>query len=250
MELTEFKHIEASIEVVATVEDLGVAIPGSLHLVSEEELIALKPIDANEVLRRIPGIHLRADSGPVAMRMNLGMRGLNPDRSRKVLVPEDGIPIALTPYGEPDMYNSPPIERMSRVKALKGGGQILHGPQAVGGVVNFVTADPPAKFHGEFDLEGGQRGVLVGEGSPGGSYRDQSIGWIANYLHKQGDGWRRFDYDIEDLQTQFTFKPNGHHTLALEAGISDEISNSTQSRPDDPDVRAESEPVSGNSRFT
>ncbi len=227
VELTEFKRNEASIEVVATVEDLRVAIPGSLHIVSKEELIASKPIDANEVLRRVPGINLREDSGPVAMRLNIGMRGLNPNRSRKVLMLEDGIPIALAPYGEPDMYYSPPIERMSRIEVLKGSGQILHGPQTVGGVVNFVTADPPSKFHGEFDLEGGQRGVFVGEGSLGGSNRDQSIGWVANYLHKQGDGWRRFYYDIEDVQTKFTFKPNDRHTLALKAGIYDEISNST-----------------------
>ena len=46
---------------------------------------------------------MREDSGPVGMRLNIGIRGLNPDRSRKVLMLEDGIPIALAPYGEPEM---------------------------------------------------------------------------------------------------------------------------------------------------
>ena len=227
IELTELKRNAATIEVVATMEDLRTAIPGSLHIVSKADLLAAKPIDANEVLRRVPGINLREDSGPVAMRLNIGMRGLNPNRSRKVLILEDGIPIALAPYGEPDMYYSPPIERMSRVEVLKGSGQIAHGPQTVGGVVNFVTPDPPSKFHGEIDAEGGQRGLFVGEASLGASNRDQSIGWITNYLHKQGDGWRSFFYDIEDLQTKFNFRPSERHTLAVKLGLYDEISNST-----------------------
>ena len=227
VELNELRRNAASIEVVATAEDLRTSIPGSLHIVSKEDLEAAKPLDANEVLRRVPGINLREDSGPVAMRLNIGMRGLNPNRSRKVLILEDGIPIALAPYGEPDMYYSPPIERMSRVEVLKGSGQIVHGPQTVGGVVNFVTPDPPSRFHGEVDVEGGQREVFVGEASLGASTRDQAIGWITSYLHKQGDGWRGFYYDIEDAQAKFSFRPSQRHTLGVKAGIYDEISNST-----------------------
>ena len=227
VQVTEIKRNRASLEVVASVEDLRTTIPGSLHLIGKEDLVASKPIDANEVLRRVPGVVVREDSGPVAMRLNIGMRGLNPNRSRKVLMLEDGIPIALAPYGEPDMYYSPPIERMSRVEILKGSGQIVHGPQTVGGLVNFVTPEPPSKFHGELDLEGGQRGLFVGQASLGGSNRDQSLGWIANYLHKQGDGWRQFYYDIEDAQTKFSLQPNERHSIALKAGLYDETSNST-----------------------
>ena len=227
VEVTQIKRNRASLEVVSSQEDLRAMIPGSLHLISKEELIASKPIDSNEVLRRVPGVNLREDSGPAAMRLNIGIRGLNPNRSRKVLMLEDGIPIALAPYGEPDMYYSPPIERMSRVEILKGSGQIAHGPQTVGGLVNFVTPEPPSKFHSELDLEGGQRGLVVGQASMGGSNQNQSFGWIANYLHKQGDGWRQFFYDIEDVQTKFSIRPNDRHAIALKAGLYDEVSNST-----------------------
>ena len=158
--LTKLKRHATSIEVVARSEDLRTEIPGSMHLILEDELEISKPLDANEVLRRAPGVTVREDSGPMAMRLNVGIRGLNPDRSRKVLMLEDGIPIALAPYGEPEMYYSPPVERMRRVEILKGSGQIVHGPQTVGGVVNFVTPDPPSKLHGDFDIEGGGRGPV------------------------------------------------------------------------------------------
>lgn len=225
--LAGLKSTETSIEVIATVQSLRTATPGSLQVLSRQDLVASKPVDANEVLRRVSGIHVREDSGPVAMRLNVGIRGLNPNRSRKVLMLEDGVPIALAPYGEPDMYYSPPIERMSRVEILKGSGQIAHGPQTVGGVINFVTPDPPSKFHGELDLEGGQREMFVGQASVGSSSRDQSIGWIVNYLHKQGDGWREFFFDIEDFQFKLNLRPGDRHSLALKAGLYDEISNST-----------------------
>ena len=227
VQITQLKRSRATIEVVSTAATLRTATPGSLHVIGKEELIAARPIGANEVLRRVPGVTLREDSGPVAMRLNIGMRGLNPNRSRKVLMLEDGIPIALAPYGEPDMYYSPPIERMARIEVLKGSGQIANGPQTIGGVVNFVTPNPPSTFHGELDFEGGQRGVFVGHASIGGSNRDQTIGWITSYLHKQGDGWRQFYYDIEDAQTKFNLTPGQRHTLALKGGVYDEISNST-----------------------
>lgn len=227
LQLRALKSNNTTINVIATTEELRAIIPGSLHVISKQDLLSAKPLDANEVLRRVPGVNLREDSGPVAMRLNIGMRGLNPNRSRKVLMLEDGIPIALAPYGEPDMYYSPPIERMSRVEVLKGSGQIVHGPQTVGGVVNFVTPPAPSKFHGEFDLEGGQRGLFVGQGSVGSSNRNGTVGWIANYLHKQGDGWRQFYYDIEDAQLKVDVRPGDRHQISLKAGIYDELSNST-----------------------
>jgi Fe(3+) dicitrate transport protein len=216
-----------SIEVIGESSITLQEIPGSAFLVSKEELQRTRPIDANEALRKVPGVTLREDSGPVGMRLNVGIRGLNPDRSRKVLMLEDGIPIALAPYGEPEMYYSPPIDRMRRVEVLKGSGQIAHGPQTIGGVVNFVTPDPPAKTHVELDLEGGQNKFFSGRGSVGGSNEDQSVGWLLGYLRKQGDGWRDFYFNINDALAKFTLKPNQKNTFGIKAGFYDERSNST-----------------------
>ena len=216
-----------SIEVLGKAQELIREIPGSVFLVSQEELRESHPIDANEVLRRVPGVNLREDSGPVAMRLNVGIRGLNPDRSRQLLVLEDGLPISLAPYGEPEMYSSPPIDRMRGVEILKGSGQILYGPQTIGGVLNFVTPDPPPTTRGSLDLETGQRGFFKGQTTVGGSTRDQTAGWLLNYLRKQGDGFREFFFDINDAQSKFTIRPRETHQLGFKLGVYDENSNST-----------------------
>ena len=227
LQFTSVRRSETSIEVIGESGDLLAEIPGSVYMIQKEELSNSMPIDANEVLRRVPGVNLREDSGPVGMRLNIGIRGLNPDRSRKVLMLEDGIPISLAPYGEPEMYYSPPIDRIRRVEVLKGSGQIVHGPQTVGGVVNFVTPDPPSSTHGRLDIESGQRGFFVGQGSVGGSSRDETTGWFLNFLRKQGNGFRNFNFDINDLQAKFILKPIEHHSFSLKLGFYDETSNST-----------------------
>ncbi len=221
------RTVSSRVEVVARAEEVVAEIPGSTFVVCKEELQTSRPMDANEVMRRIPGVTLREDSGPVAMRLNVAMRGLNPDRSRKVLMLEDGLPVALAPYGEPEMYYSPPIDRMERIEVLKGSGQIAYGPQTVGGVINFVTPEPPQRFGGDLDLESGQRGFFTGRAQVGGSTKGQKVGWLASYLHKQGDGWRQFVFDIDDVQTKLTWKPDDRQTLALKLGAYDERSNST-----------------------
>ena len=230
----QFTQVRTQTTTIEVIGESGIAlqeIPGSVHLISKEELLYSHPVDANEVLRRVPGINVREDSGPMAMRLNVGLRGLNPDRSRKVLMLEDGIPISLAPYGEPEMYYSPPIDRIRRVEVLKGSGQIAHGPQTVGGVINFVTPDPPPKTHGDIDIKGGQRGFFSGQASIGGSNEDQSAGWFVNYLRKQGgeggDGWRDFFFNIDDVLGKFTLKPNDKHTFGVKGGGYDERSNST-----------------------
>lgn len=221
------RTVTTSIEVLGRAQELLEEIPGSAFLISRAELEERRPIDANEVLRSVPGVNLREDSGPVGMRLNVGLRGLNPDRSRQILILEDGIPIALAPYGEPEMYYSPPIDRMRGVEVLKGSGQILYGPQTIGGVVNFLTPDPPPTTRGSLDLEGGQRGFFTGQASAGGSTRDQDAGWLLNYLRKEGEGFRKFFFDINDVQSKFTIKPSEQHQLGLKLGIYDERSNST-----------------------
>ena len=243
----QLRHLSSTIEVIGRTEELLTEIPGSVFAISKEELVESKPMDANEVLRRVPGVNLREDSGPVAMRLNVGMRGLNPDRSRKVLMLEDGLPISLAPYGEPEMYYSPPIDRMERIEVLKGSGQIAYGPQTIGGVVNFVTPDPPSRFHGEIDVEGGQRGIFFGRALVGDSTRDGSAGWVVNYLHKQGDGWRRFFFDIDDFNGKIMLRPNDRNTLTFKGGAYEERSNSTYLGLTQPmfDADPNQNPVSG-----
>ncbi|MGI8409650.1 MAG: TonB-dependent receptor plug domain-containing protein, partial [Pyrinomonadaceae bacterium] len=223
-----FKEVRGSVnqvDVIGTDRDAIAEIPGSVAVITREELRASHPMDANEVLRRVTGVHVREDSGPVALRLNVGIRGLNPDRSRQILVLEDGIPLALAPYGEPELYYSPPIDRMRRVEILKGSGSILYGPQTVGGVINFVTPDPPQTPQGAFEIIGGQRDFLTVRGNYGGTIG--KFGGYASFLRKQGNGFRSFYFNVTDFTGKATYALTDRQTLAAKLTLYDEGSNST-----------------------
>ena len=110
------------------------AIPGSASTIGKGELKALQPLTLGEALRNAAGANVVSEEG-MGLRLNIGLRGQDPLRSRRVLMLEDGVPIGMAPYGEPDLYYSPPIERISRMEIVKGSGSILWGPQTIGGVV-------------------------------------------------------------------------------------------------------------------
>lgn len=222
---TEIRRSINQVDVIGTDRDAIAEIPGSVAVISANELRASIPLDANEVLRRVTGVHIREDSGPVGLRLNVGIRGLNPDRSRQILVLEDGIPLSLAPYGEPELYYSPPIDRMQRVEILKGSGSILYGPQTVGGVVNFVTPDPPERPTGTFQLTGGERDYLNLLTSYGGKIG--KFGGYGSLLRKQGKGFRSFDFGVTDFTGKFNYTVNDRHILGGKISLYDEKSNST-----------------------
>jgi Fe(3+) dicitrate transport protein len=216
---------QTQVDVVGEAVSLLRQIPGSVDLISREAIAASHSVDANELLRRVPGVTTRQDSGPVGMRLNVGIRGLNPDRSRQVLVLEDGLPIALAPYGEPEMYYSPPIERMQRVEIVKGSGSILYGPQTVGGVLNFVTPDPPARPRAMLSLTGGSDELLIGHGTFGTTAG--RVGVFAGGLRKQGDGFRQLRFDLTDVTAKATVGLGAAQSVGLKVQAYDEASNST-----------------------
>jgi Fe(3+) dicitrate transport protein len=159
------------------------------------------------------------------MRANIGIRGLNPDRSSKVLVLEDGIPVALNPYGEPQLYYTPTIDRMKSIEILKGSGQILFGPQTIGGVINYITADPPKSSQGMVKLRGGQGGFFSGLFAYGNTYGNTGV--QVNYLRKQADKIGSTSFTINDLSGKINFQINSKSKIGLKLGFYDEISNST-----------------------
>ena len=88
---------EHDVRIVGNKADSLQKVPGSGTVITEEQLRRQQPVDTAEVLRRVPGVQVRQEySG--GSRLDISIRGLESGRSRRVLLLEDGIPIALNPY--------------------------------------------------------------------------------------------------------------------------------------------------------
>lgn len=213
----------ASVTVVGGTVDALARIPGAASAIGARQLRAQQPMSANDVLRTIPGVNIQEEEG-AGLRANIGIRGLDPDRSRSVLVLEDGIPVALAPYGEPEMYYSPPIDRMARVEVIKGSGSILFGPQTIGGVVNYVTAEPTAGPSGGVEARGGSSGQRLAKVHLGGS-RGAARGLVAAF-ERRAEDLNGLSYDIRDVTAKAGVR-TAFGDVSAKVSLYDEGSNAT-----------------------
>lgn len=202
-------------------------VPGSAATIEQEDLIRARVFTVNEALRQAPGVYPRDEEG-LGLRPNIGIRGLNPTRSTKVLLLEDGLPLAYAPYGDSASYYHPPIRRFERIEVLKGASQIRFGPGTIGGVINYVT--PPA-----FTEPGGS--VLVAGGNRG--YREVDVtagaglfgfGTLLHANFTQSDSSRDNQaLEISDIYLKVEREFGEDHSISLRLSRSTEDSQVTYS---------------------
>jgi Fe(3+) dicitrate transport protein len=171
-------------------------LPGSAAVLDARTLERSRVLSANEALRKLPGLTVRDEEG-FGLRPNIGIRGLNPTRSTKVTLLEDGIPLAYAPYGDNASYYHPPIERFESVELMKGASQVLFGPQTVGGLVNYITPTPPLRPSGVLSAAGGSRDLSTSRVRLGG-YRA-----LVDWSRRDGRGAREnLSSDLDDVNVK------------------------------------------------
>ncbi len=188
-------------------------LPGSYSVLTQAQIEARAPFSIVETIREIPGLHVVAED-VAGTHLNIGMRGLNPRRSSRTLLLEDGAPtVFFAPYADPSSHYSTPLERVERVEVLKGSGQILYGPQTMGGMINFVTRPVPTRgATGSVKVSVGQQAYQdahfnLGTGTENG-------GVMLDVLKKRGDGIRaEHRFDIQDVALKAQFKINNEQRL-------------------------------------
>lgn len=202
-------------------------VPGSFALLSRDVLEGSHVFSTSEALRKVPGVTVRDEEG-LGLRPNIGMRGLNPTRSSKVLLLEDGVPVAFAPYGDNASYYHPPIERFDRVEVLKGSSQIVQGPVTLGGVVNYITPEAPAEPSGTVAVSGGNRAYLNLVGSVGATVGRTGV--FAQAVQKKGDGARdNVHSDLTDAMLKVSRSLSSTRHLTLKGSFYKEDSQVTYS---------------------
>ncbi len=203
------------------------SIPGSAEVLSGEVLTESRVFTVNEAMRKVPGVFARDEEG-LGLRPNLGIRGLNPTRSSKVLLLEDGIPIAYAPYGDNASYYHPPVERFERIEILKGSGQIAYGPHTVGAVINYITPAVPDQLEGRLVASFGNRNFADVHGQVGDRFGD--TGFIAHGTYKETDGAREnMHFEVGDVNLKVVHEFSERQAMTFRASYYDESSQVTYS---------------------
>lgn len=110
-----------SLEIIGQVPSQLENIPGSGFVIDKTTLDRQGPLSTKDAMRTVPGVHI-VDEDVLGRRYNLGIRGLDPRRSARTQLLEDGAPIQLAPYGDPSNHYIPTNKRIDRIEVLKGSG--------------------------------------------------------------------------------------------------------------------------------
>jgi len=211
-------------------------IPGSFEVIDKATLEASRPLNFTEALRKVSGVYVRDDEG-FGARPHISIRGTNPTRATKVLLLEDGIPLTYAPYGDNASYYHPPIDRYEGIEVLKGSGQILYGPVTVGGVINYLTPNPPLKPAGSVTFLGGNRDYLNLHANYGWTWKKTGV--LLDFLRKQGDGARENVHTgLNDANFKVITSLGSRHALTLRGNYYNEKSNVTYSGRREDEFRA------------
>lgn len=205
------------LEVRGILPDRLDSVPGSYDLIDEKALMERRPFSIQEALNNVPGVNVVGEN-TFGLGVNIGIRGLNPRRTSRTLLMEDGMPIFLAPYGDPAAHYTTPLERVQRIEVVKGSGQILYGPQTVGGMINFVTRPVPTdgQVHGNVQATLGNHDFSSLYGTIGAG--DERGGLMIDALHKKGDGIRKHhDFEIQEYTAKGQLNLSDRHTLIAKA---------------------------------
>lgn len=150
-----------------------------------------------------------ASNGPATARPVI--RGLGGDR---ILILEDGGRIGDLSFASPDHAVAIEAVTATEVEVLRGPAALLHGSNALGGIVNVIREEIPTetghRTHGSLILQG----QSVNTGLAGGGYVTGSRGPIALRFEASGR-------TADDLYTPLGELENtGIETLNLSAGLS------------------------------
>ena len=184
------------INVIGNDEQAISKLPGSVAVIEKEALALKQPLSTQDALKAVPGIVIREEEG-YGFIPNIGMRGLNPNRSQKLLVLEDGVPVAPGLFLANESYYSPRIERMQSIEVLKGAAGLRYGPTTIGGVINYKTKDPQEGV--KITSKTGSHGYgLLGIDAGGISDSADTIAGISA-ITSRGDGFRHNGFDMTDV---------------------------------------------------
>lgn len=219
--------------------------PGSAHVIGKKQLERSEYDDPGAVLQQVPGVYVRIEDG-IGLRPNIGIRGANPDRSKKLTLMEDGILFGPAPYSAPAAYYFPLVTRMSAVRVIKGPSAIAYGPQTVGGAIDFVSRPIPTRSSGALDLAVGEYGYTKADGWFGSS--NEQVGFLVSGVNLHNEGFKELPNGADtgstrnDWLAKFSYVLDPHaqrqNRFTLKVAYADEISNETYLGLTDADLRA------------
>ena len=191
---------------------------GARTVVNQDDIEDSGALDIGDVLRSVPGVQATDNSGTAgsAISLNIGVRGLTGRYSPRSTILLDGIPLAVAPYGQPQLSFAPvSLNNIESIDVVRGGGAVRYGPQNVGGIINFRSRSiPDGALSGDVSVrynDYSETGHNTQYSAFLGGTLENGLGLALMYSGMDGGGWRTASNDkLNDVALKFRYPLNAH----------------------------------------
>lgn len=167
----------------------------AIYAGKKSEVVLLDQLTANlaanaprQIYSQVVGLNIY-ENGDAGLQLNIGGRGLDPNRSANFNIRQNNYDISADVLGYPESYYTPPAEALNEIQVVRGAASLQYGTQ-FGGLINFKLRQPVTDKKVEFISRqtAGSFGLLTSFNSLSGTVGKLSYYTYFNY--KEGDGWR------------------------------------------------------------
>ncbi|MBO6585458.1 MAG: TonB-dependent receptor [Gracilimonas sp.] len=167
----------------------------SIYAGKKNEVISLDQMVANtsannarQIYGQISGLNI-FESNDAGLQLNIGGRGLDPNRSSNFNIRQNGYDISADVLGYPESYYTPPAEGLAEIQVIRGAASLQYGTQ-FGGLVNFKMKKPADDKRVEVTSRQsvGSNALFTSFNSVSGT--SGKVGYYGYYNYKNGDGFR------------------------------------------------------------
>ena len=119
----------------------------AIYAGKKSEVVLLDGITGNlaannprQIYGQVVGLNIY-DNGDAGLQLNIGGRGLDPNRTANFNTRQNGYDISADVLGYPESYYTPPAEALEEIQVVRGAASLQYGTQ-FGGLVNFKFKRP------------------------------------------------------------------------------------------------------------
>ncbi|AUC15057.1 TonB-dependent receptor [Tenacibaculum sp. SZ-18] len=171
--------------------------------------------NARQIYAKVAGLNIY-DNGDGGLQLNIGGRGLDPNRTANFNTRQNDYDISADVLGYPESYYTPPTEGLEQIQVIRGAASLQYGTQ-FGGLVNFVVRKPNLNTSLEIVTRNtlGSFNLFTNFTSIGGT--SGKVSYYGYYNYKQGDSFRpNSEFDSKNAYAHIGYEFNENTKIEAE----------------------------------
>jgi len=194
----------------------------AIYAGKKSEVVLLDGITGNlaannprQIYSQVVGLNIY-DNGDAGLQLNIGGRGLDPNRTANFNTRQNGYDISADVLGYPESYYTPPAEALEEIQVVRGAASLQYGTQ-FGGLVNFKFKKPNASKKVEWVSRQtlGSYNLKTSFNSLSGTVG--KLSYYTYFHYKEGNGFRpNSDFNSRNYFAHIGYQLTDRTKLTLE----------------------------------